>query len=80
MHGALLQFQLDGLSFQGGFAIVGVLVCKPRLELPVLPIQQLEDFTHDVGRVCIEELSVPVQVESDFFLQANLEHCGLCLL
>jgi hypothetical protein len=80
VHGGLLQFQLDGLSFQNGFAIVGVLVRKPGLKLSVFPIQQFEDFTHDVGRVCVEELCVPVEVESDFFLQANLEHCGLWLL
>jgi hypothetical protein len=80
VHKVLLQFQLDGLSFQCCFAIAGVLVCKPGLKLSVFPIEQFEYFTNDVGRVCIEEFSVPVQLESDVFLQANLEHCGLWLL
>ena len=80
MHGVLVQFQLDGLAFQDCVALVGGLACKPGLKLSVFAIEQLEDFTDDVGWVCIEELCVPVEFESDFFLQANLEHCGLWLL
>ena len=80
MHGVLLQFQLDGLSFQDCVAPVGALACKPGLKLSVFAIEQFEDFADDVGWVCVEELRVPVEVESDFFLQADLEGCGLWLL
>ena len=80
MHGVLLELQLDGLSFQDCAALVGALAREPGLKLSVFAIKEFEDFANDVGRVCVEELCVPVEVESDFFLQANLEHCGLWLL
>jgi len=76
----LLQFQVERLLLCGWLRSFGVLACKPGLELLVLAVKQFEDFTDDVGRVCIEELCVPVQVESDVFLQANLERCGFWLL
>jgi hypothetical protein len=34
---------------------------------------KFQGFGHNVGRVRIKELCVPVQVESDVFLQADLE-------
>ena len=80
MHGVLVQFQLDGLAFQDCVALVGGLACKPGLKLSVFAIKEFEDFANDVGRVGTKELCIPVQVESDVFLQANLEHCGLWLL
>jgi len=59
--------------------IVGVLAC-PAFELRILFEQELEGFTNDVGWVRINEVCVPVQVAPDFFLQADLEGCGLRLL
>src|SRR5256885_10128694 len=45
---------------------VGVLAC-PALELLVLLEQQLEGLADDVGRVCVNEFRIPVQVISDCF-------------
>ena len=73
VHGVLLEFQLDGLSFRCSFAIVGVLACKPGLKLFVLAADKFQGFGHNVRRVRIKELCVPVKVESDVFLQADLE-------
>jgi hypothetical protein len=52
---------------------------QPALELVIPLEQELERFTDDVGRICADELSVSVQVASDFFLQANLKGCSLWL-
>ena len=76
LHGVLLQFQLDGLSFQNCIAIVCVLVCKPRLEVLVFAIEKFQDFADYVGRVGVKELRILVEIESDIFLQANLEGRG----
>ena len=80
MHRVLFQFQLERFSLRDGFALVRVLACKPGMERLVFAIEKFEDFTDYVGRACIEELCIPVQVESYIFLQADLEHCGLWLL
>ena len=73
MHGVLLEFQLDGLSFRCCFAIVGVFARKPGLKLFVLAADKFQGLGHDVGRVRIKELCVLVKVEPDLFLQADLE-------
>jgi len=52
---------------------------QPALELVIPLEQELERFTDDVGRSCVDELGVPVQVVSDFFLEANLESCSFWL-
>ena len=78
--GFLLQLQLDGLSFQGLFVTIRVLVCKPGLKLLVFAVEKSQDFADDVGRVGIKKLCVSVQVEFDVFLQADLERCSLRLL
>jgi hypothetical protein len=52
---------------------------QPSLEFVIPLEQELERFTDDVGRICADELSVSVQVVSDFFLQANLKGCSLWL-
>jgi hypothetical protein len=57
-----------------------VLASEPGLKIFIFAIEELEDFADDVGQVSIKELCIPVQVESDGFLQADLEHCGLWLL
>ncbi len=59
--------------------VVSVLAC-PALELVVLPEQELERLADYVGRVRINEFRVPIQVVSDFLLQANLKGCRLRLL
>ena len=43
------------------------------MERLVFAVEQFQDFADDVGRIGIKKLCVPVQVESDFFLQADLE-------
>ncbi len=59
--------------------IVGVLAC-PAPEVVVLLEQQLECLADDIGRSRINEFCVPVQVMSDFFLQADLQGCRFWLL
>ena len=80
MHGFLLQLQLDGFSFQDCLAVIGVLACKPGLKVPIFSIEKFQDLADHVGGVRINEFRVPVQVESDVFLQADLEGGGLRLL
>ena len=75
----LLQFQVERLLLCGWLRSSRVLACKPGLELLVLAVKQFEDFTHDVGRIRIEEFSAPVQIDSDVFLQANLKEGSLWL-
>ena len=75
----LLQFQLDGFSFRNSLVVFAVLARKPGLELFVLTIKAFQGFADDIGWVCIEELCIPVQIESDFFLQADLEGGSLRL-
>jgi hypothetical protein len=59
VHGVLLEFQLDGLSFRCCFAIVGVFARKPGLKLFVLAADKFQGLGHDVGRVRIKELVLP---------------------
>jgi len=80
VHWVLFQFQLERFPFRDSFALIGVLACKPGMKRLVFAIEQFQDFADDVGRVGIKELCVPVQIDSDFFLQANLEQCGFWLL
>jgi hypothetical protein len=60
--------------------VVAGVLAYPALELLVLLEQQLEGLADDVGRVRINEFRIPVQVISDFFLQADLKVCSLRLL
>ena len=74
---------LCGLGVDSSFglsvvATVGLLF-QPAFELVVLLEKELERFAYDVGRSCVDELDVPVQVVSDFFLQANLKGCSFWL-
>ena len=56
------------------------MLAGPALELLILAEQEFECLTDYVGRVRIDEFCVPVQVVSDFFLQAHLEGCRFRLL
>ena len=56
-----------------------MLAC-PMLELRVLAEQEPECLADDVGRVCADELDVPVQIVPDFFLQAYLKGSSFGLL
>ena len=77
----LLRGLRKSLSFDLLFLhVVAGVLAYPALELLVLLEQQLEGLADDVGRVRINEFRIPVQVISDFFLQADLKVCSLRLL
>jgi len=71
---------LFGLGVDSSFGLLVVvtagLLFQPAFELVVLLEKELERFAYDVGWSCIDELGVPVQVVSDFFLQADLKGCS----
>lgn len=74
---------LCGLGVDSSFgllvvATVGSLV-QPAFELGILLEQELKRFAHDVGRGCVDELGVGVQVVSDLFIEANLDGCSFWL-
>jgi len=53
---------------------------QPAFELIVALEEKLERFAGNVGRICINELGVSVQVVPDLLVQANLKGCSLWLL
>jgi len=59
---------------------VARVLAKPAFECVVLLEQQLESLADDIGRVRIDELSVPIEIASDFLFQADLKSCSLRLL
>src|SRR6202034_1063771 len=75
---ALCSLGVDSSFGLSEVATVGLLF-QPAFEVVVLLEQELERFAYDVGRSCVDELGVPVQVVSDFFLQTNLNGCGFWL-
>jgi len=71
---------LSGLRKQPSFDLVTVVivgtVTQPASELFIFPEQELERFAHHVRRSCVDELSVVLQFQFDFFLEANLKGCS----
>ena len=68
------------VSFDLFLVDVARMLAKPAFELVIALEENLKRLADDVGRICADELSVSVEVVSDFFLQANLKGCGFRLL
>jgi hypothetical protein len=73
----LLRGLRESLSLDLFLAVVVRVLCCPALEVVILPEQQLEGLADDVGRICVDEFGILVQISSDFFLQADLKVCSL---
>ncbi len=73
------QSLCKSFSFDLFLAVVATVLACPAPELFILAEQELERLADYVGRVCIKEFRVLIQGASDFFLQTDLQGCGLGL-
>ena len=80
------MLSLCGLGVDSSFgllvvATVGWLAQLLAFELRTFFEQEAyKRFAHDVGRGCVDELGVGVQVVSDLFIEANLDGCSFCFV
>src|SRR5438132_2105588 len=64
------------------WSLLSSLACWPaqRLKSSSFLNNILSASLTDVGRICVDEFGILVQISSDFFLQADLKVCSLRLL
>jgi hypothetical protein len=76
---ALLRLRDGDCSLVCFFGFLWMLA-QPVLKFLVFTTRKFRCFGDDVRRGCIKELSVPVQIASDFFLQSDLKVRSFWLL